>query len=98
MLGKVNFSNLTMKDLLSKDDLENLKDLHQYLKCSRCGELMIEPKMCITCNKNFCNKCQGFSCNHPTQISRHLKSVLENCKFKCRCLSKGYSWDSWYFF
>lgn len=88
-LEKVNFMKLSMKDLISSEDVQELRDLWPYLKCSRCNELMIEPKMCITCNKNLCIKCKGQNCNHETIVSRHLKNILENLQLKCKFYDNG---------
>ena len=95
-MSKINFSNLTMKDLLTPLDVEKLRDLWPHIKCSKCGELMIEPKMCISCNKHLCNKCHKANCNHEIIISRHLKSILENHRFRCKFFMNGCEDDSMY--
>lgn len=92
----VNFNNLTMKDLLNEDDVENLRELWPYLKCTCCNVLMIEPKMCISCNKNLCINCQKKNCNHETIISRHLKSILQNTQFKCKFFGNGCNDETFY--
>lgn len=77
-------SSLSMKVILSNEDLLRLKDILVYIKCIKCTEIMTEPKMCLSCNKNLCNKCHKSTCNHELIMSRHLKTVLKSMKFKCR--------------
>lgn len=84
-----NPNNITMKDIMHPEDLEKIKDILSYLKCNKCNDLMIEPKMCVSCSLQLCNKCHKSNCNHELIVSRHLKSILENKKFKCKYRENG---------
>ena len=95
-LNQIPFSinnSLTMKDILNEEGLDKLKDIMSYLKCNKCNELMIEPKMCVTCSKNLCLKCQKNNCNHELILSRHLKSILKNIFLKCRGCKDSKDYD-----
>lgn len=76
-------------DLLHEEDLNKLDEILSYLKCSYCSKVMLDPRMCLSCNKKLCKKCHKLNCNHALVLSRHLKSILENLKLKCKYYQNG---------
>lgn len=92
-MKKQEINECNMSDLISIDDLQKLKDIEVYIKCSSCKKILVEPKMCISCSKNLCNKCHKINCNHELIISRHLKSILEHIHFKCKFCEDPVSYD-----
>lgn len=58
-------------DTVIKNDIYNsLKDL---IICSLCSNIMIDSKMCMTCQSSFCNEC----------LEEYLKSNKNKCPKGC---------------
>ena len=70
-----------------------LEEFLNYLKCCRCGIILLEPKFCGICNKVLCGSSCKNSANCPTlhkiSISRITKTLLSNLSFKCKYFSNG---------
>lgn len=81
--------NANIDSLINPLEKYKIEEYLIYLKCSKCLDLMLEPKTCITCSKVLCSKCHKSNCNHPLITSRHIKSILENMYFKCKYNKDG---------
>ena len=88
----MNGRELISEDNIVKDELyEAFKD---SIICPICDEIIIDPVMCMNCQKVFCrncvqqwgkkdNKCP-FRCENPKyKESNEIKSILSNLKFEC---------------
>jgi hypothetical protein len=73
-----------MIDLIDPQDKIKIDEYLPFLRCNKCTIVMIEPKVCTTCNLNLCQNCHTKTCTHTLVQSRHLKSTLERLVFKCR--------------
>jgi hypothetical protein len=74
-------------DLIDSSDKNKIDEYLLVLKCHKCHEVKLEPKQCLSCGVNVCDKCK--SCNHQLTQSRHIKSLLDTLIFKCKNHSKG---------
>ena len=76
-------------ELFYVDDIKLHEEYFPYLRCLKCSMFLNEPKNCTKCNATFCSKCQRLSCTHTQTVSRHLKSILETLKFRCKFKDSG---------
>jgi len=64
------------------DNYEAKQEISSYVRCKICKLFLEEPLYCITCNSTVCKNCHK-KCNSNLHSSRHIKTILENIKFKC---------------
>jgi uncharacterized C2H2 Zn-finger protein len=74
-------------DLIDPSDKSKIDEYLLVLKCHKCHEVKLEPKQCLSCGQNICDKCK--TCNHQLTQSRHMKALLDTLTFKCKNHSKG---------
>ena len=85
-------TNLLENDLIKMIDdseCENSKELINHLKCVSCNKIMLNPTVCLKCNKSICHSCHKSCINPNLQTSRHLKAYLDMIKFNCKYLNFG---------
>lgn len=58
-------------------------EICSYVRCKRCRDFLGEPLYCITCNSTVCKKCHK-NCGGSLHVSRHLRTILEDIRFKCK--------------
>lgn len=83
--------NFINNDTIIKDNIyNNVKDL---ILCPICQNILIEPVMCMKCQKSFCKKCVDKltdvkcpnNCEQPNfQKSISKNEILIQLKFKCK--------------
>ena len=80
--------------LLNKEIIEYI---YEEIKCRYCYEFLIDPKMCLNCQNNFCTVCIEsicninknkncyFGCKNTKFIKNEIlnKILLKICKFYC---------------
>ena len=87
-------------DTIIKDDI--YKSFKGLISCPLCNNILIEPVMCMKCQKSFCKKCinemADIKCpnnceqaNFQNCISKN--EILTKLKFKCKYCKSILSYD-----
>jgi len=82
-------NKLTITDLILDSERIKIDEYLPFLKCSNCFEYMLDPKYCMQCGRHICDTCLKKTCNHPANISRHFKLILDNLTFSCKYSKYG---------
>jgi hypothetical protein len=84
---KSNINSNSIFDFIDPSERSKLDEYLPYIKCFKCSEITFDQKQCTVCNINLCPKCKV--CQHNLTQSRHLKTILDNLRFKCKNSSGG---------
>ena len=86
-------------------DAEIYKVFKDFIKCPICHNILINPIMCLGCQKAYCKKCIDewsknddrcpTRCKNPTyQKNVEKNNMLSRLKFKCEICGEKVDYDS----
>ena len=87
-------------DTIIKNDI--YKNFKEFISCPLCNNILIEPVMCMKCQKSFCKKCinerEDNKCPNKCEQVNFQKclsknEILTKLKFKCKYCKSILSYD-----